>query len=346
MNEIRNVNVQNMIKSYLKDVKKALPDWLKEKKEHKEILADLEEHLWQKASELSSNDEPTEESVRLAIEHMGKPETIAKEYKRRGEPKVYITKEMWPLYLKVLSIVFAVIVGLQLFGLITSALTGLVNFWDMIGGLVVGIQSGLLFSFTIVTIIFVVLSMEGYFPEDFKSKKDQKKHRELVEQAAEEGLPISSTSTGKIMKPFIKPIGEMIGGVLALFFGVIFLFQPFPAVIFFPEFLILLRGFGLIWIIEGCLDISRGIIGNRRPEKHQIIHGFLIVVKLATIPLLVILMNRPEIFPLFSEAWVHVGIPVEFYDEYRGIVAIVIAIVCLTTVEDIYRIVKLQKYKY
>ena len=244
MNEIRNVNVQNMIKSYLKDVKKALPEWLKEKKEHKEILADLEEHLWQKASELSSIDEPSEESVRLAIEQMGTPETIAKEYKLRGEPKVYITKEMWPLYLKVLSIVFAVIVGLQLFGLITSALTELVNFWDMIGGLVVGIQSGLLFSFAIVTIIFVALSMEGYFPEDFKSKKDQKKHRELVEQAAEEGLPISRE--GKIMKPFIKPIGEMIGGVVALFFGVIFLIQPFPAIIFVPEFLILLRVFGLI----------------------------------------------------------------------------------------------------
>ena len=344
MNEIRNVNVQNMIKSYLKDVKKALPDWLKEKKEHKEILADLEEHIWQKASELSGNNEPSEESVRLAIEHMGKPEIIAKEYKRRGEPKVYITKEMWPLYIKVLSIVFTVILSLQIFGLIISALTELVSFWDMIGGLVAGIQSGLLFSFTIVTIIFVVLSMEGYFPEDFQSKHDQKKYRELVEQAAEEGLPISST--GKIMKPFIKPIGEIIGGGIGLIFGLIFLFQPFPAVIFFPEFLILLRGFGLIWITEGCLDISRGIIGNHHPEKHQVIHGFLIVVKLTAVPLLVILMNQPEIFPVFSEMWVYVGIPVEFYDTYRGIVAIVIAIVCLTTIEDFYKIVKLQKYKY
>ena len=83
-----------MIKSYLKDVKKALPDWLKEKKEHKEILADLKKHIWQKASELSANNRPTDVSVSLAIESMGKPETIAKEYKRRGKPKVYITKEM------------------------------------------------------------------------------------------------------------------------------------------------------------------------------------------------------------------------------------------------------------
>ena len=344
MNEIRNVNVENMIKSYLKDVKKALPEWLKDKKEHKEILVDLEEHLLQKASELSSDNEPTEESIRLAIESMGKPETIAKEYKRRGEPKVYITKEMWPLYTKVLFIVFAVIISLQVFGLFVSALTELVNFWEMIGGLVAGIQGGILFSFTIVTVIFVALSMEGYFPEDFKSKKDQERYRGLVEHAAEEGLPISRE--GKMMKPFIKPVGEIIGGGIAIFFGLIFLIQPFPPGIFFPEFLILLRAFGLIWIIEGCLDITRGIIGNHLPEKHQIIHGLLIVVKLAGVPLLIILMSRPDIFPIFSEAWVHVGIPVEFYDLYRQIVAIVIAIVCLTTIEDIYRIFKLQKYKY
>jgi len=344
MNEIRNVNVQNMIKSYLKGVKKALPDWLKEKKEHKEILTDLEEHIWQKASELSGNNEPTEESVKLAIEQMGKPETIAKEYKRRGEPKVYITKEMWPVYIKVLCIVFAVIFGLQILGLIISVLTELVNFWDMIGGIIAGIQNGLLFSFTIVTIIFVVLSMEGYFPEDFQSKKDQKKQRELIELAAEEGLPISRT--GKLMKPFIKPIGEIIGGGIAIIFGLIFLIQPFPAVIFFPEFLLLLRGFGLIWLIEGCLNISRGIIGNHHPEKHQVIHGFLILVKLSAVPLLIILMNQPEIFPIYSEMWVPVGIPVELYDTYRGIVAVVIVIVCLTTLEDFYRIFKLQKYKY
>jgi len=99
-------------------------------------------------------------------------------------------------------------------------------------------------------------------------------------------------------------------------------------------------------LIEGCLNISRGIIGNHHPEKHQVIHGFLILVKLSAVPLLIILMNQPEIFPIYSEMWVPVGIPVEFYDEYRAIIAIVIVIVCLTTIEDIYRIFKLQKYKY
>ncbi|GAG60849.1 unnamed protein product [marine sediment metagenome] len=58
-----------------------------------------------------------------------------------------------------------------------------------------------------------------------------------------------------------------------------------------------------------------------------------------------ILMNRPEIFPLFSEPWIHVGIPVEAYGFYRGIFTLFIAITCLTTIENIYNIIKIQKYK-
>ncbi|UCC20175.1 MAG: hypothetical protein JSV62_02510, partial [Promethearchaeota archaeon] len=106
--------MQNIIKEYLKEVKSKLPEWLKDKKEHKEILAELEEHIWSKAEELSGMGQPTLESVQTAISHMGTPESIAKEYKRRGTPKVYITKEMWPLYLRVLGIVFGVIIGLSI----------------------------------------------------------------------------------------------------------------------------------------------------------------------------------------------------------------------------------------
>jgi hypothetical protein len=56
-------------------------------------------------------------------------------------------------------------------------------------------------------------------------------------------------------------------------------------------------------------------------------------------------MNRPEIFPWFSEPWIHVGIPVEAYGLYRGILSLIIAITCLTTIENIYNIIKIQKYK-
>ena len=142
-------SINYTVRDYIKEVEKRLPEWLKDKKEHKEILADLEEHLWSKAAELSETSQPNEESVKLAIEHMGTPQSIAKEYKRRGEPKYYITKELWYYYTKTLGTVFAIIISLVVIGLIISFLTGNGTFESLIGGLFSGIQSGLLISFVI-----------------------------------------------------------------------------------------------------------------------------------------------------------------------------------------------------
>ncbi|NVM44578.1 MAG: hypothetical protein HWN79_06655 [Candidatus Lokiarchaeota archaeon] len=337
-------SMEYSVREYIKEVEKRLPEWLKDKKEHKEILADLEEHIWSKATELSETGQPDETSVKLAINHMGTPQSIAKEYKRRGEPKYYITKEMAPYYGKALSAVFAVIVILVIIGLIVSFFTGNASFDTLVGGLITGIQTGLLLSFTIVTVVFVALSMEGYFPEDFKSKKEQQVMKQLREQELEEGITPSQTLK-KPLKPFIKPAGEIVGGGIGLIFGIVLLSQPFPTYMFFPDFLMILRIFGLITMLEGSLDISRGIIGNRRPNTHQILHALIIPLKLSVIPLIVILMNRPEIFPWFSEPWIHVGIPVESYGVYRGILSVIITITCLTTIENIYNIIKIQKYK-
>lgn len=334
-------NMKNSVREYLKEVEKRLPEWLKDKKEHKEILADLEDHIWNKAAELSENGQADERSVRLAIEHMGSPQNIVKEYKRRGEPKYYITKELWPLYVKALSGVFAIIVALVIIGLIVSFFTGNGSFETLVGGLITGIQTGLLLSFTIVTIVFVALSHEGYFPEDFKSKKEQKLMKELEVEEDYSAAKVSKPP----LKPFIKPTGEIIGGGIGLVFGIILLSQPFPTYMFFPDFLMILRIFGLLTMVECSLDISRGIIGNRRPKTHQVLHALIIPLKLSVIPLLGVLMNHPEIFPFFSEPWIHVGIPVEAYGFYRGILSLIIAITFLTTIENIYNIIKIQKYK-
>ncbi len=334
------------VREYIKEVEKRLPEWLKEKKEDKEILAELEEHIWSKAAELSETGQPDEKSVRLAIEHMGTPQNIAKEYKRRGEPKYYITKELWSYYTKALGGVFAFIVTLVVIGLIVSFFTGNGSFESLIGGLFTGIQSGLLLSFTIVTIIFVALSMEGYFPEDFRkfSRKEKELMKQIREREIEEGVPVSQTLK-KPLKPFIKPGEDIVGGGIGLIFGIVLLTQPFPTYMFFQEFLMIVRIFGLITMLESSLDISRGIIGPRRPNTHQVLHAITIPLKLSVIPLLGILMNNPEIFPWFSEPWIHVGISPEFYGLYRGILALIIVITCLTTIENIYNIIKIQKYK-
>ena len=153
--------MNNMINEYLKEVKNKLPEWLKDKKEHKEILAELEDHIWSKAEELSKTGEATLVSVEMAIAHMGTPQSITKEYKRRGTPKVYITEELWPYYKKVLSGVAILIILITVIVQIVNIIFGnLETIWDGI----MGIQIGLLIMFAIITIVFVVLSMEVYFP--------------------------------------------------------------------------------------------------------------------------------------------------------------------------------------
>lgn len=329
--------MEDSVKEFIKDVKKALPDWLKDKKEHKDILADLEEHIWAKAEELSETGQATQESVRKAISHMGTPESIAKEYKKRGTPKVYITQEMWPLYIKVISIVFTIVIALTFLAQVVTAVFEGFNLGNFIAGLVEGIQLGLLFSFTIITIIFVVLSMEGYFPEDFKSKKQLKKEKLAVEGV----IPI---------KPFIKPVGEIIGGGIQIIIGVVFIIQPFPVTLLNPNFLFLLRIFGLFIIGEGTSDMTRGIIGNRQPGTHQIIHLITLFIKAISIPFVIILMNHPEIIPWLqydnvTDTFINIGMSPEFYDAFRwGMIAIIVIII-LTGIEDLYRVFKIERYR-
>lgn len=344
-------DMQNIIKEYLKEVKSKLPEWLKGKKEHKEILDELEDHIWNKAEELSGTGQPTVKSVQLAITHMGTPESIAKEYKHRGTPKYYITEELWPTYLKVLGIVFAVIFGIALISQVIDFVFGNVSIIELVGNIFQGIQTGFLFSFVIISITFVALSMEGYFPEDFKSEKLREKERKQIEIAKEKGIPISEIKK-KPLKPYIKPVGEIIGGSIGIVFGIFLIMLPIPAVriLIDPEFLLYLQFAGFFILVEGILDLNRGLIGNRQMLTHQIIHGITIAIKLASISVVILMMNRPEIFPILivgdpSDALTNIGIAPEYYALFRGIAALIIAIVALSTIEDFYRIYKAERYK-
>ena len=341
-------NMQKLVKEYLKQIKSKLPEWLKEKKEHKEILTELEEHIWSKADDLSETGTASQRSVQIAITHMGTPESIAKEYKRRGTPKVYITEEMWQMYLKVITVVFGVIVGIVLITQIIEFIFG--NFNSILDA-ISGLQLGLLVAFVVITIVFVALSMEGYFPEDFKSKKTIEKEKQKYETAREEGIPISAIKI-KLLKPYIKPAGEIVGGFIGIIFGVILIVQPIPVItnLIDTEFLIFLQFAGLFFVAESALGLIRGLIGNRQMIAHQIIHSIIIIVKLASISVVILMMNRPEIFPFLvvdnpSADLVNIGITPEFYSIFRVIAGVIIAIIALSTIENFYGIIKAEKYK-
>lgn len=339
--------MDDMVKGFTKRVKEKLPEWLKEKKqETRDILSELEEHIWDKAEELSDTGEPTEDSIRLAIAHMGLPETIAKEYKKRGTPKVYITEELWPSYTGALKIAALVIVSISLIIAIINMIFGDLDFWDNI----TGIAMGLFFVFGIITIIFVALSMEGYFPEDFKSEKERKKEELEIEKAQEKGLPLSRT--GKPLKPMVEVSSEIAGGVFQLIFAVLLVAQPIPALfeIMHTDFRLILVLMGITTFIEGSLDLCRGIIGNYQPTAHQVIHGMTIVVKIMVVPIMVTMFLRPEICPwIYMESWgaplVNTGISEEFYGLYKLVLGLIVFGCAVAPIENIYKIVKLEEHK-
>jgi len=345
MNEENN---QNLINEFLKNVKEKLPEWLKEKKEHKEILAELEEHIWNKAEELSGTGHPTLETVQIAIDHMGTPESIAKEYKRRGTPKFYITEELWSLYKKVLGIVFFIIVLINIIIPILNVVFDNTSAGEIFENVSSGILMGILGSFLVITVIFVALSMEGYFPEDFKSKKTLEEEERQVELAKERGLAYE-TKNGKALKPFISPAGEIIGGLIVIGIGLFLFIQPIQGLnnLIDPEFLLLVRFGSLFILAEGILDMSRGLIGNRQVNSHQIIHGITIVVKLSSVSIALLMLMRPEIFPIIiiDDGIQNIGIEPEFYGVFRVIATLVIMATVLGTIENFYKIYKLQKYK-
>lgn len=155
---------KDIVDEFLEDVKKKLPFWLKDEKEElNEILEELENHIWDKATEFADGEDPSEDQIRQVLDQMGKPSKIAAEYKHRGKPKYFITEELFPMYLKTLVIISAILFGLNFIGMLFSIGSG---------GVARSFFSGLFISLAIalisITIQFVYLSKEGYLPEDFQ----------------------------------------------------------------------------------------------------------------------------------------------------------------------------------
>jgi len=150
---------QQIIDEYLKKVEMKLPIWLKDDKEQvKDIIEELENHIWDKATELAKGEDPNTWHIREAIDQMGTPKDISREYKRRGTPKFYITEELWPFYIRSV--------------LVVSSIIAVINFivmgfqipdkgWQAVGQAFSGIWSGIFTAAIIITIIAVALSMEG-----------------------------------------------------------------------------------------------------------------------------------------------------------------------------------------
>jgi len=157
-----------MINNYLEEVRKKLPEWLKPKKEEvKVLLNDLNIQILDEARKIAGGEAPTAADIQQALIQIGSPESIARIYKKRGTPKLYITEELFEFYLRTMFFFFAIVLIIN----ITIAIFKFIfqpGMWlDALGGMFTGIWIGCLITAVVITILFVFFSMQGFLPEDF-----------------------------------------------------------------------------------------------------------------------------------------------------------------------------------
>ncbi len=339
---------EQIIHDFVKKVEEKLPTWLKDKREElKSVLAELEEHIWDKATEIGKGT-PDAQAVQTAIEQMGTPDAIAREYKRRGTPKVYITEELWPSYTRVLLALVIVVVSVNVISSIIQAIaTG-----EWIYAFEVGsILNGVVIVFVIVSIIFVSLSMQGYLPEDFKSKF-----------LRGDKTPASPTKTGTPEKPvkYVNVVGDFIGGVLNIVFGVVLIMLrsilagiPIEglaaSLTAYEGYFLYVSVLGILVIIGGITNLARCMAGNdpRTGYLHRRIRIASAIATLAAIPFLVIMLLHPELCPLVivnvgSPGTFIIGIAPEFFPIYQQVFGVIIGFTFLGGCVDIYKAVTLK----
>jgi uncharacterized membrane protein len=158
---------EKLVNEFLSDVEKKLPFWLRAKEETvEEILEELESHIWDRATELAKGAEPSSRDILTSIAQMGTPNKIAKEYKRRGKPKFFITEELWDSYTRALIIIGSIVLVVNL--IIMFVGIGQKNVGVLFGDFFNGLFISVAVYFILLTVQFVYLSKEGYLPEDFR----------------------------------------------------------------------------------------------------------------------------------------------------------------------------------
>ncbi|MBN1214588.1 MAG: hypothetical protein JXA99_04015 [Candidatus Lokiarchaeota archaeon] len=328
-------NLNLIIRNYLKKVEENLPNWLrKNKRELKDIMDELEEHIWDKAEELSEFNHPTIESIKLAILHMGKPNNIAREYKKRGTPHVYITKELWPLYKKVL---FSSIIIIAIFNVISLFLNFSVgnihSIFDIFGYFI-----GIFVAFTIITIIFFTLSKEGYVIGEYIPKSSSEKEDYLIEQSQKIGylndvLP---------KKRYLNPSQKFIEGIIIFVIGLglwTLLDLHFDGIYHY-----VFVSNSIFLMILGFLLTIKALLGNKYFFIHQLLEVLMIALKIF---FFFLWLSWSTLNIALSGVWKNnlFSLPYEYVDEIQFFFRAIAFIFLISIIFNIYRCLKLQKYK-
>ncbi len=272
------------VQEFLKAVESKLPSWLKDDKfEKREVLNELEEHIWDKAEELAGEENINEGHIHQAITSMGDPERIGKEYKKRGTPHVYISKEWWELYKKVMFIAFFAMIGINLIVFVVQLFSE--PFWSNLGTALSGMWNSILPLLAVITVIFVLLSMEGFLPKDFADELEKARMSGSADCEVEVNIMKPSLS-GKFKagksKPPIKIKGLLSDGIWGLIWSFLMIAQPIESlnVKFTPEFLEFIRLVGVLNLAESIVKILQVFTGVQRVGTQQILIIALIVINI------------------------------------------------------------------
>jgi hypothetical protein len=396
-----------ILKDYIDQVKKKMPEWLKWKEEQlKLILDDLKNQVIYEANQIAAGGEPTNKDFQEAIDHMGSPESIAKLYKRRGKPKYFITEELFEFYLRTLFFFWGIII---LINIVVAVFQVFVSpWWEIIGSVFSGIWVGCLISAVVISIIFVYFSYEGFLPEDFGvfpkrlaliflfnlTEEEMEESREYTKQTLEEAkilrdeklaeaksrreldaekleeakylrkekmaqaktLRKAKLAQAKAKRALKKKepvnLGELIfGAVGGLIFGLILILQPFSVLgLFNTEFLEWLTIFGLLVFINGLICLIRLAVGVSNHTGQQILIVITTIYNISYIPMLLFLLQHPEIFPIdvFSGGII-TAIPNDISDIKYIIYFWVIILIVIGTIGGMmgnyYKVYKLSKIK-
>ncbi len=199
---------EKLVENFLKEIKKHLPDWLKNDDEKLEdITLEISSHIWDSAQEIAGSKDPNTASVQEAIKRLGNPKEIARNYKKRGTPKYFISEELWSIYRKVNFYLIAI-----LFSLIMIVQVVIVEPTNIQQALVNTVTTSypVIITFLLVIIgIFVGLSEEGYFPKDLIPDEDKKKDKKDEPKSQ-----------------YYKPDEFVLSGILGVFFGLTIVFLP------------------------------------------------------------------------------------------------------------------------
>lgn len=321
-----------LIDTFKNDVKKKLPIWLKARViELKDFLDELEDHIWDKASELAEGKDPEVWHVREAIIIMGNPRKIAKEFRTRGTPKFYITEELWPWFYKSLILVGIIVLFVNLLEMAFTLQGG--NIGQVIGETFEGIFVGIVIGFAALGIVFVQLSYHGFLPEDFKR---------MAEPHMKPDKKIKKRKRPKSVLP--SQGAYLFEGIFNLVGGAVFVFYPFVDINSFTQtymelfFVHWLKLFGGVMILLGVIRFSQALVG-----KHIRLQQLFLALSLIPSSFSIALIFQLHVNPELIQTALSVPFdPVKVALYVKIIVIIVIISSILRMLDEIRKIYKLE----